>query len=134
MGRGDGLMPENIIQVNGAIDFLKNAVKGQLKEIDKFSADLAVDMEQWMKQNAIWQDITGAARASLTAKHEKKFLSNTIKLFYDRNKLVSHPDNIRRRDYSEALENMQSGRFGILFPASDEVIRRIEAFNHDRRK
>lgn len=77
--------------------------------INRAVNELAMEIEAWMKQNAPWKDITGAARASLYAevKHAA-FASTTIMIGYG-------PDI----DYAYWLETIQFGRYSIIGPAMD---------------
>jgi hypothetical protein len=65
----------------------------------------AGEIEAWMKQNAPWQDDTGAARETLSAVVENRSRTG----FSLR---MSHGV-----EYGIYLERMQAGRFAILGPA-----------------
>ena len=72
-------------------------------------------MEQWMKDNAIWQDRTGDARRGLYSKANRtgergQGRSIVIEFGYG-----PEDDPI---DYAFYLATMQAGRFDILAPAA----------------
>jgi hypothetical protein len=68
----------------------------------------AAEMEAWAKQNAPWQDRTGAARAGLNARVEGDGGIGTI--------VLSHGDDI---PYAIWLEIANGGRFAIIAQAID---------------
>jgi hypothetical protein len=72
----------------------------------------AVEIEAWMKANAVWQDRTGNARATLFA--EAIDFVDVVVI------LMSHGV-----EYSTFLELSHGGRFSVLTPALDHYIPRI---------
>lgn len=69
----------------------------------------AADAERWMKQNAPWQDRTGAARAGL---HTQVLESPGVLAEI----VFSHDPNL---DYPIWLEIANGGRYAIIAPAID---------------
>jgi len=67
----------------------------------------APQIQEWMQQNHLWENITGVAEASLAA--EVFELSNDMLEIY-----MSHGAY-----YGVYLETIKSGKFGILAPALD---------------
>lgn len=84
--------------------------RGVMKVADRYS----IEIEQWMKQNAPWQDRTGQARATLKA--EVIDVTGRAAII-----LLQHGT-----DYGGLyLETMQAGRFAIISPALDYFAPRL---------
>lgn len=69
----------------------------------------AVDIEEWMKDNHPWQNITGAAEAGLEAFVEEIALDIT-------QIILTHGEGV---EYGVYLELAHGGRWGVISPALD---------------
>ena len=92
-------------------DVRRRQIESGVKRVaDRYS----VEIEQWMKQNAPWQDRTGQARATLKA--EVIDVTGRAAII-----LLTHGT-----DYGGLyLETMQAGRFAIISPALDYFAPRL---------
>lgn len=77
--------------------------------------EFAAEIEEWMKEHAVWQDRTGDARSGLTAEHKSEGFKQSIYLYYS-------------VDYGYWLEVIQSGRLSILKPTIEHF--QPEALRH----
>lgn len=66
--------------------------------------DLTKEVEEWMKENAPWEDQTGAAREGLTAKKISSGFKQEIYLYHT-------------VDYGIWLEVRWNGKYAIIVPA-----------------
>lgn len=66
------------------------------------------EIEAWMKSNAPWKDITGAARASLYTNVIRNFAEVVLEMRYPRS-----------ITYAGYLEYDHAGKFSILGPTQD---------------
>lgn len=66
----------------------------------------AEDLEQWMKNNAPWEDRTGDARAGLTAEAHHQGFRQEILIYHT-------------AEYGVWLEVRWNGRYAIIQPALD---------------
>ena len=88
--------------------WLRSLFKDFDKELQSLARKRAAEITEWMQENAVWEDDTGKARASLVAKVTKaQDMMIEIVMEYDDPEVY----------YSVYLEMMQAGRFSILTPA-----------------
>lgn len=92
--------------------WINNLVAGYERQLLEMSKRRAKEIEQWMKQNAAWQDQTGDARRLLRA--EVKVLAGQI--------IIEMAHGV---PYGDELEHHRSGRYAILAPAMDEFFPKI---------
>lgn len=84
----------------------------QLLNAVKELADLYAPLiENWMKDNAPWQDVTGLARESLFAETEKLVTSVVI--------TFGHGEAVF---YGKFLEYKAQGKFAVVNPALDHFV------------
>jgi len=95
---------------------LKNSFKVITREwrrrIFVITEEMAIEVEEWMRTNAVWEDRTGAARATLFAEVEGLLLSSAI--------AIGHGV-----PYGFWLEFANQGRFAIIGPALDHFAPRF---------
>lgn len=75
--------------------------------IDERMKQTAEDIEEYMRQNAPWDDETGDARAGLTAEHSGRGFRHTIDLYHT-------------VDYGIWLEVRWSGQYAIIIPTVEK--------------
>jgi hypothetical protein len=102
---------------------LRNLIAFKKQRTIRLAKDVSTEMDDWMKQNAPWYDVTGAARDSLSSKVVVDKNRILIVLYYDIDKLTQHPLNVRERDYSIHLEGYLN--LGILVSAVEETKDRV---------
>ena len=70
------------------------------------AASYAPRIEEWMKQNAPWEDVTGNAR--------QKLYADVFELAFSVGLFIGHGV-----DYGKFLEHSNTGRYAIVTPALD---------------
>lgn len=86
--------------MSGRIAVLAAGVEERAKEALE---DFASEVEDYAKENAPWNDITGAAREGLTASVSEEGTTLYLELYHT-------------VDHGVWLEVIQSGRFAIIMP------------------
>lgn len=97
--------PVNVVVTRWADEVMQLILAGLERIVRKY----APLIEQWMKQNAPWKDITGNARAGLHAE-----VGILVGRHYDL--YLDHSDAV---PYGSLLELKNQGKFAIIQPALD---------------